>query len=243
MENENRIRPLKSIKTNEEYESYQNCLARYLSEYKLYQENEEGFVKLMAERASKCPEGTPEKAAFEGRLALIRENKYIPALERNITAYMLAIKESEAKNKNKSLVDVIKGILTKDDETMEYLKERFMKSRAESSGLALTEPINLSLQDPYDAVMQVFRENEYINIETPERALIPVEEKTNEVFSKVREMLNECLKENGVNVDSTAKENVSNEERKVQQHVNINKSKEIHKSDKNNESKDERDEI
>ena len=71
-----------------------------------------------------------------------------------------------------------------------------MKSRAEDRGLL--EPVNLSLQDPYDSVREIFKEYEFINIQPPETALIPVDTEVNEIFTEIKAMLEECLIENGI---------------------------------------------
>ena len=184
-----RIRPLKSIKKEEEYESYKKILERYLSEYRLFQEHGDKYHELIADSSDLKP-----------RERLIKNGEYAQALERNITAYMLTIDEYEAKNENRSLFDVIRGIVTKDEDTRDYLKRRYMKSRAEDNGLL--EPVDLNLQDPYDSVRQIFEEYEFINIQPPEMSLIPVDAKVNELFREVKEMLTECLKENGIVVVS-----------------------------------------
>ena len=154
-----RIRPLPPIETEEQYENYKKYFERYIGEYELLK-NKENLVSLMESRAQDYDEGTDERIALESRVRLINNNEYAPALERNITAYMLTIDEYEAKSENRSLFDVIKGIITKDEDTKNYLKRRYMKSRAEDNGLL--EPVNLSLQEPYDAVRQIFSEYDFI---------------------------------------------------------------------------------
>ena len=152
----------------------------------------------MANRAEEYEDGTRERTALEQRVRLINNGEYANALERNITAYMLTIDEYEAKIENRSLLDVIKGILSKDEDTKDYLKRRYMKSRAEDNGML--EIVDLNLQDPYDAIKTLFEENKdsFINLKAPETALVPVDTTVNKVFEEVREMLTEYLNENGI---------------------------------------------
>ena len=195
-----RIRPLKSIRTKEEFEDYKNYLERYLSEYKLFQKHGgDKLIELMLARAEDFKKGSEARATLEQRARLIEKDEYANALERNITAYMLAITEYEAKEENRSLIDVVRGIITRDEDTKDYLTRRYIKSRAEDSGFIQT--VNLSLQDPYDAVKQIFEEYDFINIPAPELSLVPVDTEVNKVFTEVREMLQEYLKENGITTE------------------------------------------
>lgn len=194
-----RIRPLKSIRTKEEYEDYKKYLERYLSEYKLFQKHGEKLAELMNARKEDFNKGSEARAALEQRARLIENDEYANALERNITAYMLTITEYEAKAENRSLIDVIRGIITRDEDTKDYLKRRYMKSRAEDNGLI--QPVNLSLQDPYDCVRQIFEECDFINIPAPELSLVPIDTEVNKVFTEVRGMLQEYLKENEITAE------------------------------------------
>lgn len=201
---EQRIRPLKSIRTEEEYESYKKSLERNLSEYKLFQNHREKLAELMATRALAYPEDSIERTSLETRRDLIENDEYAPLLERNITAYMLTIDEYEAKKENRSLFDVIKGIITRDADTKDYLKRRYMKSRVEDSGMPVIEPVDLNFETSEALVRKMFEEYEFINIPKPEIGLVPVDTEVNKIFTEVRAMLNECLEENGVNAGNPA---------------------------------------
>lgn len=230
-----RFRPLKSIRTEEQYENYKKYLTRYLDEYKLLQ-GKKNLSELMKKRAKDYKEGTDERVALEQRSRLIDEGKYAQALERNITAYMLTIDEYEAKKENRSLLDIIKGIMSKDEDTKEYLKRRYMKSKAE--GMGIVEPVNLSLQDPYDALKEIFESYNFINIEKPERALVPVNTELNQVFSEVRGMLEECLKENGISL--TQNENKQNEDKQSEKVINSAITRKIPNTKKKEKEHEER---
>lgn len=225
---EERIRPLKSIRTEEEYENYKKYLQRCLDEYKLFMQYGDKLPELMASRAKEYEEGSDARVALEQRERLINNGEYAASLERNITAYMLSMDEFEAKKENRSLFDVIKGIITKDDDTKNYLKRRYMKSRAEDMGLL--EPVNLNLQDPYDSVRQIFEEYDFINIPKPEFALVPVDTEINKIFTEVREMLDECLKENGISAYK--------EEQNIERKSSLNLQKDIKFDRRNNINKE-----
>ena len=199
---EYRIRPLESIKTDEGCERYKEILERYMKEYTLFKEDEEKVTNLMKSRINSLEKDSKERVSLENRISLIEEKRYASSLEGNITAYMLTIAEYEAKLENRSLFDVIKGIITRDDDTKDYLKRRYMKSRAEDSGLSTMEVVDFSLEDPKMAVRKLFEENEYINIPKPEVALVPVDTEVNRIFAEVRDMLDEYLEENGVKKDT-----------------------------------------
>ena len=196
---EKKIRPLKSIKTNEEYEEYKKYLDGYLIEYKWYQSHGKSEARdLVIKKAKNFENDSDSRVALENRARMIENDEYIPALERNITAYMITIAEYEAKEKNISPFEVLKGIFSNDEKIKGYLKKRDLKNKLEENGFPVVEPVSLSIQSTEDALRQVFEECDFINIQKPEYALIPISEKANELQTEVSNMLKECLKENGI---------------------------------------------
>lgn len=196
---ENRIRPLKSIKTKEEYEEYKKSLERYFTEYKWLKNSERPFESIM-QKAAQYEEGTDARIALTKRGKLIVKGKYQTYLEQYITAYKLTIDEFEAKNENKSIFDVIKGIINNDKGTKDYLKRRYMKSRIESKAPQLLEIPDIILEDKYDVIMDVFKENEYINVPKPETSLVPIDSKLKKVYELANKVRDNYLEENGINM-------------------------------------------
>ena len=196
---EKKIRPLKSIKTNEEYEEYKKYLDGYLIEYKWYQSHGKSEARdLVIKKAENYENDSDSRVALENRARMIENDEYIPALERNITAYMITIAEYEAKEENISPFEVLKGIFSNDEKIKEYLKKRDLKNKLEENGFPVVEPVSLSIQSTEDVLRQVFEECDFINIQKLEYALIPISEKANELQTEVSNMLKECLKENGI---------------------------------------------
>lgn len=208
---EKKIRPLKSIKTNEEYEEYKKYLDGYLIEYKWYQSHGKSEARdLVIKKAENYENDSDSRVALENRARMIENDEYIPALERNITAYMITIAEYEAKEENISPFEVLKGIFSNDEKIKEYLKKRDLKNKLEENGFPVVEPVSLSIQSTEDALRQVFEECDFINIQKPEYALIPISEKANELQIEVSNMLKECLKENGIDTQKKDIENQAN---------------------------------
>lgn len=231
---ERRIRPLKSIRTNEEYEEYKKYLESYLIEYKWYQGHGKGEAKELVMKKSKgYEENSDSRIALENRARLIENDEYVPALKRNITAYLITIAEYDAKIKNISPLEILKGLLSKDEKTKEYLNEKNLKNELEKSGFYNVEPVSLSIQTQEDAIRQVFEECDFINITKPEYALVPISEKSNEMQSKVSNMLEQFLEEYGAN-----NENKSTKETKINSHKHAI-SKENAKRKDNHINKDE----
>ena len=107
----------------------------------------------------------------------------------------------KAKQENRSILDILRGIMTKNAEIESYLKRRYMRARVESKDPHILEPINLSLQSPEDCIRQVNEEiGGVIGIEPLETALVPINTKTQQIFAEIRNMLDECLVENGIDV-------------------------------------------
>lgn len=230
---EKKIRPLKSIKTNEEYEEYKKYLDGYLIEYKWYQSHGKSEARdLVIKKAENYENDSDSRVALENRARMIENDEYIPALERNITAYMITIAEYEAKEKNISPFEVLKGIFSNDEKIKEYLKKRDLKNKLEENGFPVVEPVSLSIQSTEDALRQVFEECDFINIQKPEYALIPISEKANELQTEVSNMLKECLKENGID---TQKKDVEKSASKTVKTV-------IHRDNIHNDKHKEKDE-
>lgn len=203
---EKRIRPLKSIKTKEEYEEYKKCLDRYLLEYKWYESHgKEDAKRSILEKASRCEENSDSKYALENRARLIENDEYIPALERNIVAYQVTIAKYDAIQEGIPPVEVLKGILTGDEKIKNYLKRRDLKDKLETNGFPIIEPIDLGLQSTEDAIRQVFEECDFINIQKPEYSLVPVCEKANEIQTEVMQVLKDCLNENNISMLNSEK--------------------------------------
>lgn len=230
---EKKIRPLKSIKTNEEYEEYKKYLDGYLIEYKWYKSHGKSEARdLIIKKAENYENDSDSRVALENRARMIENDEYIPALERNITAYMITIAEYEAKEENISPFEVLKGIFSNDEKIKEYLKKRDLKNKLEENGFPVVEPVSLSIQSTEDALRQVFEECDFINIQKPEYALIPISEKANELQIEVSNMLKECLKENGID---SQKEDVENQANKSVKNV-------IHRDNIHNAKHKEKDE-
>lgn len=199
---EDRIRVLNSIKSKEELESYEKYLDRYLTEYNWFVNSKEP-LKSIKQKALQYDVASDARNALESRARLIEIGEYGTALERNITSYLLAIEEYKAKQENKSPYEIIKGIIQKDEKTMEYLKNRYMKSRADDAGLTLATPVNINLPSKDDVLTQVFEECDFIRIQKPVMSLVPVSAEDNKMFTEVRKALSECLKQNGIDVDES----------------------------------------
>lgn len=196
---EERIRVLNSIKSKEQLEDYEKYLNRYLTEYNWFVNSKEPLDSIK-KKAVSYEIGSDARNALENRARLIEIGQYGTSLERNITSYLLAIEEYKAKQENKSPYEIIKGIIQKDEKTLEYLKNRYMKSRVDNSGLALGTPVDLNLPSKEDVLTQVFEQCDFIRIQKPETSLVVVNAENNKLFTEVREVLKECLKENGIEV-------------------------------------------
>lgn len=235
---DDRIRTLKSIKTDEERENYEKYLNRYIIEYKWFI-NSKNPLDSIREKALQYEDASDARNALESRARLIEIGEYGNALERNITSYLLAIEEYKAKMENRSPYDIIKGILQKDEDTKEYLKNRYMKEKAENSGITLASPVNLNLPSKEDVLTQVFEECDFIGIQKPINALVVVNGENSQMFDKVREVLDECLKENGIDVSNASKnKNTSIANEPVKSHVSSHSRQSSHEK-----HPDERDEI
>ena len=153
---EKKIRPLKSIKTNEEYEEYKKYLDGYLIEYKWYKSHGKSEARdLVIKKAENYENDSDSRVALENRARMIENDEYIPALERNITAYIITIAEYEAKEENISPFEVLKGIFSNDEKIKEYLKKRDLKNKLEENGFPIIEPVSLSIQSTEDALRQL----------------------------------------------------------------------------------------
>lgn len=203
---EDRIRVLRAIKTDEDREKYEEYLNRYITEYNWFI-NSKNPLESIRKKALQYEVGSDARNALESRARLIEIGEYGNALERNITSYFLALEEDSAKKEKRSPYDIIKGILQKDEGTKRYLQKRYMKSRAEDSGVTLATPVNLNLQSKEDVLTQVFEECEFVRIEKPQNALVTVNAENNQMFTNVRNALIECLKENGIDVEHLQKGN------------------------------------
>lgn len=191
---EKRIRPLKQIKTKEEYEEYQKCRDSFLVEYEWYESHgKTEAISGILEKAKRYEKGTPSRIALENRARLIQNDEYVSALERNIVAYQVTITQYEAKEEGIAPLDVLKGLLSGDDKIKSYLKRRSLKEKLENNGFPVVEPIDLSLQSTEDAIRQVFEECDFINIPKVEYSLVPVNEKANVIQKEVMNVLKECL--------------------------------------------------
>lgn len=199
---EEKLEVLKQIRTDEMREEYVSLLNRWLTEYEWFTNTEDPLKSILTKIEN--PEISEEsKESLKRRARLIKKEEYRVALERNIAAYTLAIKEYDAKKKGQSLskYDIAKGFLKKDPEIKGFLNDIFLKSRAERNGLIMVSPVNMELQSKKDVLEEIFEVFEFINISKPEvqeTSLIPVNLKENELYEKVREMFDECIKENGV---------------------------------------------
>ena len=213
---EDRIRVLNSIKSKEELEKYEEYLNRYLTEYNWFVNSKEPLESIR-KKVLGYEINSDARNELENRARLIEIGQYGTSLERNITSYLLAIEEYKAKQENKSPYEIIKGIIQKDEKTLSYLKNRYMKSRADDAGITLATPVNLNLPSKEDVLTQVFEECDFIRIQKPETALVVVNAENNKMFTKVREVLSECLKENGIDVVS-----VQNNNRVIQKAITVN---------------------
>lgn len=199
-----RRRVLSSIKSKEQLEDYEKYLNRYLTEYNWFVNSKEPLESIR-KKALSYDVGSDARNALENRARLIEIGQYGTSLERNITSYLLAVEEYKAKQENKSPYYIIKGIIQKDKKTLEYLKNRYMKSMVDNSGFALGSPVDLNIPSKEDILTQVFEQCDFINIQKPETSLVVVNAENNKLFIKVRETLKECLRGNGIetsNVDN-----------------------------------------
>lgn len=196
---EQRQRPLKSIRTEEEHENNQKVLNNYIEELASFNKNPEKWESLLVREL----ESHPERADLKNRLRMISDGTYSMALENNILAHYLAEKEFE--NGKFSVAEFIRAFMGKDIEKKEKaqksFRDRFAKSRADDACIAI--PIDFSLQSSKSILDEMFEEYEFINIPKPEMGLVPVDAGANKIFTELREMLNECLIENGVSIEAS----------------------------------------
>lgn len=227
---EDRIRVLRSIKTDEDREKYEEYLNRYITEYNWFI-NSKNPLESIRKKALQYEVASDARNALESRARLIEIGEYGNALERNITSYFLALEEDRAKRERRSPYDIIKGILQRDEDTKRYLQKRYMKSRAEDNGVTLATPVNLNLPSKEDVLTQVFEECDFIRIEKPQNALVAVNAENNQMFTNVKNALIECLRENGIDVDHLSKDDKeSTIKKEIYNSVPIQNSREKSKS-------------
>ena len=183
-----RRRALPSIRTDEEYEAYQKALNGLTVEFNFLKTSDkvhEKMVKMAEEKDS---------AALRNRIHLLEEGKYETIVKNNIAAYLLAISEYEAKKEEITPWEIIRGIVNREPKVLYHLKKRYTKSKAENEGIPQVEVINLDLQSKEEAILEVWRECDLINIEKPEVSLVPIEDVApSEVLVTVGQMVDSYL--------------------------------------------------
>ena len=199
-----RRRALNTIRNDEQCAKYKEELERYRLEYAFLKTHPDAIERMKKMAKEK------ESVALENRVNALENGRYEAQLLNNITAYLLAINEYET---NLTPIEMIKGLITRDQAVIENIKKKYLKSRAEREGLPQVEVINLDIQPREDAIMQVFEEIDLVNLEKPEMSLIPVEVNPSEVLEAVNKMLQESLVEMKIESGDKAMENITKNER------------------------------
>ncbi len=208
---ENRIRPLKSIRTKEEYDEYKNSLERYLTEYKWYTCTKPTPTAQVLEHKAECFDENEmtAKHALQSRAVLVQNGEYLNVLKQNITAYLLAITEFDAKEENISFLDVVRGLTKKKKNREEYqkviayLERRFVKPRAERAGFVTTSVQNPGILSPVDCIKETIKECDFVNLDVEavlkrevQTALVPVNVQQQKLFDQIGSLVDDYLEKN-----------------------------------------------
>ena len=133
---EPKLRPLKSIRTEEEHKNNQKILNNYIEELDSFNKDPDKWKALLIGELEKHP----ERADLKNRLRMIGDGTYSKALENNILAHYLAEKEFE--NGRFSVAEFLRAFIGRDVEAKERAKksfrDRFAKSRADDACIAIT---------------------------------------------------------------------------------------------------------
>ena len=215
-----RYRQVERIKTQEEYEEAKKRLDYYLKEYTWMQESKNPILEVKQEMEKLLPmlngEKTESQKYFQKCINLLNSKnqqiiagEYLTNLKQNITALLVITREFEQKQKEYTLRDIFwRGIIKRDKTILEALKINNIFERIMAFGNVPAEK-DLSLQDPEYLVAYIGKYYDLVGIQVPDYqknlALVPVNSERVTMEQKfILNMMNEYLKENGIENDSAS---------------------------------------
>ena len=189
-------RDIEKIKSAEEYETIKKEIKYYVDEYNWIlnsknpkKEVEEEIKELIDKMAENQ---TPEQELQNLRAVHLLQNKYIAIksgryatdLKRNITADLVRAEQYEASLEQRSIVDILKGILGNDKQTQGIIPD----------------PVNLRLESIEDILEYIGSHYNLVGIELPkkeERSLVVTEETERNALEKLlNQKTEELIQEN-----------------------------------------------
>lgn len=204
-------RDIEKIKSAEEYETIKKEIKYYVDEYNWIlnsknpkKEVEEEIKELIDKMAENQ---TPEQELQNLRAVHLLQNKYIAIksgryatdLKRNITADLVRAEQYEASLEQRSIVDILKGILGNDKQTKDYLQRKYMIFLVNSQGI-IPDPVNLRLESIEDILEYIGSHYNLVGIELPkkeERSLVVTEETERNALEKLlNQKTEELIQEN-----------------------------------------------
>lgn len=174
------IRELEKIKSMEEYIATKKSLEYCISEYKWIMDAKNPKQEIEDEIKACSTElkvGMDEKDEFQllNKIHLLKtkyisivQDKYKPALKRNINAFVLMLEQFEAANKEMKFGDVVKGIVSGSPEVKEHLRKKYMFSFANMYGTT-PAPESLNVESMDDILEYMDRNYELVDIDLSDR--------------------------------------------------------------------------
>lgn len=206
-------REVTRIKTQDEYEKAKRRLEYYVKEYAWLQQSENPRQEVREELQKLMPMVQGNHSESEryylrcinlliNKDRQIKEDVYLANVRRNITALLVTTRQYEQSQKDYSILDILKGIIRRDQTVLQDMKLDGMFSRIMTFGNVPGEE-DLSLQSPDDLVQYIGKTCRLVGIPMPSpeeakenMALVPVEGSPSRYQDFISQMVDDYVKEN-----------------------------------------------
>lgn len=174
------IQELKKIKSITEYEATKKSLEYCISEYKWISDSKnpkqeiEDEIKVCSAELRKGMEKEKELELLskihllKTKYISIAHDEYKSALKRNINAFVLMLEQFEAANQEIKFGNLVKGIITGDSKTKEYIKKKYMFTLANLYGTT-PAPQSLNVESMSDILEYMDKNYDLVDIDLSDR--------------------------------------------------------------------------
>lgn len=171
-----KIRPLDQIKTMEDYHYWREQLDYYLEEYDTFSNKDtktsamdvyEQFQSTKANLAIENSENEKLMNILANKYERIKNGTYESDVKNNINAIVLMLERFEASNQKMGFAQVLKGILTGDQEVIEYLKKKYNFTLANMYGI-VAAPEALDIQSSESILDYMAKTYNFVDIDVSE---------------------------------------------------------------------------
>ncbi len=228
-----RIKGLEKIKSKEEYQKVRATLESQVKEY-IWLSSKKEPEKLIEEELRKTMQQLKQDMGEEEKSVLykihrleimyksLKAGTYLTDLRQNITANLILVEQFDAMKEKRNTWETVKGVLTGDKDTKDYLDRKNMISEVNRSGNV--NPPNMEMEDPRKIIKDIITRCNLvgITINEEELGLVPIENDNNrgiETREKIAAWTNDFIAERenkvvaskGENIQSNSKPKTNNE--------------------------------